>query len=168
MGCVYIPVQNSSEEVRVDFEQLPRDATDILDILKAEQAPLNLWLVFAREYFKQGKIKEFLQILEEGSSSDIDTYYKNVKYDRIAILNALGAYYSNLGKVETKQREKDEYFIQATQYYNKASRIDQDEPTTWVGKGQLLLAKGDLDQSYEVFKIVLEGQQDNVPALLGQ
>lgn len=47
MACVYIPVQNTSEEVRVYLEQLPRDATDILDILKAEQAPLNLWLTFA-------------------------------------------------------------------------------------------------------------------------
>ncbi|KAH7315077.1 hypothetical protein KP509_21G032800 [Ceratopteris richardii] len=168
MACVYIPVQNSSEEVRVDLDELPRDAADILDILKAEQAPLNLWLVFAREYFKQGKIKEFLQILEEGSSPEIDEYYSDVKYDRIAILNALGAYYSNLGKVETKQRERDEYFIRATHYYNKASRIDQDEPTTFVGKGQLLLAKGELDQSSEVFKIVIDGRPDNVPALLGQ
>ncbi len=47
MACVYIPVQNSSEEVRVDLDLLPRDAVDILDILRAEQAPLNLWLVFA-------------------------------------------------------------------------------------------------------------------------
>ncbi|BBN12945.1 RNA polymerase-associated protein CTR9 [Marchantia polymorpha subsp. ruderalis] len=168
MAFVYIPVQNSSEEVRVALDQLPRDATDILDILKAEQAPLNLWLTFAREYFKQGKINEFLLILREGSSPEIDEYYSDVKYDRIAILNALGAYYTNLGKVEQKQREKDEHFISATQFYNRASRIDQDEPTTWVGKGQLLLAKGDLDQSYEVFKIVLDGQPDNVPAVLGQ
>lgn len=129
--------------------------------------------------------------------AEIDDYYSDVKYDRIAILNALGAYYSNLGKVETKQREREEYFIRATHYYNKASRIDQDEPTTFVGKGhlfsyklnvigvingsndvivsacllpagQLLLAKGDLDQSSDVFKIVLDGRPDNVPALLGQ
>lgn len=47
MACVYIPVQNSEEEVRVALDQLPRDATDILDILKAEQAPLDLWLIIA-------------------------------------------------------------------------------------------------------------------------
>ena len=34
--------------------------------------------------------------------------------------------------------------------------------------GQLLLAKGDLDQSSDVFKIVLDGRPDSVPALLGQ
>ncbi|KAM7513045.1 hypothetical protein LguiB_011920 [Lonicera macranthoides] len=168
MACVYIPVQNSEEEVRVSLDQLPRDATDILDILKAEQAPLDLWLIIAREYFKQGKVEQFRQILEEGSSPEIDEYYADVKYERIAILNALGAYHSYLGKIETKQREKEEHFILATQYYNKASRIDMHEPSTWVGKGQLLLAKGEVDQASSAFKIVLDGDRDNVPALLGQ
>ncbi|KAG5559135.1 hypothetical protein RHGRI_008902 [Rhododendron griersonianum] len=168
MASVYIPVQNSEEEVRVVLDQLPRDASDILDILKAEQAPLDLWLIIAREYFKQGKIEQFRQILEEGSSPEIDEYYADVRYERIAILNALGAYYSYLGKIETKQREKEEHFIMATQYYNKASRIDMHEPSTWVGKGQLLLAKGDVEQAFNAFKIVLDGDRDNVSALLGQ
>lgn len=172
-----------------------------------------------REYFKQGKIEQFRQILEEGSSSgtqiydvgnyclsirrklifvsfwqDIDEYYADVKYERIAILNALGAYYSYLGKTETKHREKEEQFILATRYYNKASRIDMHEPSTWVGKGttkflfvlysmftrcrilkcnclltgQLLLAKGEIDNALQAFKIVLDTAPDNVPALLGQ
>ncbi|XP_031267897.1 protein CTR9 homolog isoform X2 [Pistacia vera] len=168
MACVYIPVQNSEEEVRVALDQLPRDASDILDILKAEQAPLDLWLIIAREYFKQGKVEQFRQILEEGSSPEIDEYYADVRYERIAILNALGAYYTYLGKIETKQREKEEHFILATQYYNKASRIDMHEPSTWVGKGQLLLAKGEVEQASSAFKIVLEADRDNVPALLGQ
>ncbi|CAH9084050.1 unnamed protein product [Cuscuta europaea] len=168
MACLYIPVQNSEEEVRVALDQLPRDASDILDILKAEQAPLDLWLIIAREYFKQGKVEQFRQILEEGSSPEIDEYYADVRYDRIAILNALGAYYSYLGKIETKQREKEDHFIMATQYYNRASRIDMHEPSTWVGKGQLLLAKGDIEQAFSAFKIVLDGDRDNVPALLGQ
>ncbi|XP_057971236.1 protein CTR9 homolog isoform X2 [Malania oleifera] len=125
-------------------------------------------LLTKREYFKQGKIEQFRQILEEGSSPEIDEYYADVRYERIAILNALGAYYSYLGKIETKQREKEEHFIQATQYYNKASRIDMHEPSTWVGKGQLLLAKGEIEQAFAAFKIVLDGDHDNIPALLGQ
>ncbi|GMP62680.1 hypothetical protein CsSME_00024683 [Camellia sinensis var. sinensis] len=155
MASVYIPVQNSEEEVRVVLDQLPRDASDILDILKAEQAPLDLWLIIAREYFKQGKIEQFRQILEEGSSPEIDEYYADVRYERIAILNALGAYYSYLGKIETKHREKEEHFIMATQYYNKASRIDMHEPSTWVGKGQHNLSAYDIDN--RVAKFPLDG-----------
>lgn len=71
--------------------------------------------------------------------AEIDEYYAEVRYERIAILNALGAYYSYLGKIETKQREKEDYFIQATKYYNKASRIDMHEPSTWIGKGKTFM-----------------------------
>lgn len=67
--------------------------------------------------------------------AEIDEYYADVKYERIAILNALAAYYTYLGKIETKQRDKEEHFISATQYYNRASRIDAHEPYTWIGKG---------------------------------
>jgi hypothetical protein len=47
MASVYIPVQGTEEEVRVALDHLPHDASDILDILKAEQAPLHLWLIIA-------------------------------------------------------------------------------------------------------------------------
>ncbi|URE20731.1 RNA polymerase-associated protein CTR9 [Musa troglodytarum] len=196
-GVVYIPVQNSEEEVMVALDHLPRDATDMIDILKAEQAPLHLWLIIAvgspsslavyfalfrlcsvvlfnlsnwtlREYFKQGKLDQFRQILEEGSSPEIDEYYADVKYERIAILNALAAYYTYLGKIETKQRDKEEHFISATQYYNRASRIDAHEPYTWIGKGQLYVAKGELQTASESFRIALVEDPNCVPALLGQ
>ncbi|CAA3021314.1 CTR9 homolog [Olea europaea subsp. europaea] len=167
MACLYIPVKSSEEVVQVALDQLPLDATDIIDILKAEQAPLNLWLTIAREYFKQGKLEQFLQILKDGSSPEVDENFADVRYERIAILNALGAYYSYLGKIETKQGEKEEHFITASHYYNKASKIDTREPSTWIGKGQLLLAKGDIDQAFNAFNIVLDGDGNNVPALLG-
>ncbi|KAL6578025.1 Protein CTR9 [Orobanche minor] len=37
MSCVYIPVQNLEEEVRVVLDLQPHDTTGILNILKAEQ-----------------------------------------------------------------------------------------------------------------------------------
>ncbi|KAJ0970982.1 hypothetical protein J5N97_018941 [Dioscorea zingiberensis] len=168
MACVYIPVQNSEEEVRVALDQLPRDASDILDILKAEQAPLDLWLIIAREYFKQGKVEQFRQILEEGSSPEIDEYYADVKYERIAILNALGAYHTYLGKIETNSRAKDDHFAAATDCYNRAARIDPYEPSTWIGKGQLCVARGELNKASDNFKIVLDTDPNSVPALVAK
>ncbi|VAI61183.1 unnamed protein product [Triticum turgidum subsp. durum] len=167
MASVYIPVQGTEEEVRVALDHLPADASDILDILKAEQAPLHLWLIIAREYFKQGKIEQFRQILEEGSGPEIDDYYADVKYERIAILNALGAFHTFLGKAE-KAPQKEVHFKDATQYYNRASRIDETEPSTWIGRGQLCVAKGELQMASDSFKIVLDEDGDNFPALLGQ
>lgn len=40
--------------------------------------------------------------------------------------------------------------------------------TNLMLSGQLLLAKGEVDQASAAFKIVLDGDRDNVPALLGQ
>ena len=59
MACVYISVQNSEEEVRVAPDQLPRDATDILDILMAEQAPLDLWLIIVVRSFSSSSVFDF-------------------------------------------------------------------------------------------------------------
>ena len=44
--CLYIPVRNSDEMVEVSVDDLP-DEEDIIDILKAELAPLDIWLNFA-------------------------------------------------------------------------------------------------------------------------
>lgn len=52
MACVYVPVQNSEEEVRVVLDQLPKEANDMIDILKAEQASLDLWLIIAVGVFR--------------------------------------------------------------------------------------------------------------------
>lgn len=67
-------------EVRVD--ELPKNPADILDIFKAEIAPLAVWIDFAvslfhislmllnnkkLEYYKQGNIEAFLQLLTEGT-----------------------------------------------------------------------------------------------------
>lgn len=68
------------------------------------------------------------------SSAEIDDYYADVKYERIAILNALGAFHTFLGKAE-RAPQKEVHFKDATQYYNRASRIDETEPSTWIGKG---------------------------------
>lgn len=42
-----IPVRGSDENVEVFIDELPEDADDILAILQAEIAPLDIWLKFA-------------------------------------------------------------------------------------------------------------------------
>ncbi|KAL9273403.1 CTR9-like protein [Drosera capensis] len=123
------------EEVRVSFDQRPRDASDIIDILHAEQAPLDIWLIIAREDFRRAKVAQFRQILEDGCSPEIEEHCASMAYERVAILNALGAYYTYLARTETKKKEKDQYMVEAINYYNRASRIDVSQHSTWVGKG---------------------------------
>jgi hypothetical protein len=50
---IFIPVAGSDEVVAVPLAELPAEAEDLLDILKAEEAPLSLWLDFARAYLAE-------------------------------------------------------------------------------------------------------------------
>lgn len=70
-NSILIPVRDSEEVVKVERDQLPDEASDIIDILKAELAPLSIWLEFALEYYKQGKVTQFQEILEEASAPGI-------------------------------------------------------------------------------------------------
>lgn len=56
---LYIPISGSDtavasdEVVAIPLNELPEDVEDILDILRAEEAPLALWLDFAKAYLAQ-------------------------------------------------------------------------------------------------------------------
>jgi RNA polymerase-associated protein CTR9 len=83
--AIMIPVRDSEELVRVNLDELPKDADEIIDILKAEFAPLDIWLKFAvgallivseksgsslsvqLEYYKRGSVENFKLILDEGA-----------------------------------------------------------------------------------------------------
>lgn len=68
----------------------------------------------------------------------------------------------------TKEKEKREQFLQmATDLFNTASQVDIGEATTYVGKGLLLIVKGDLAQAESNFNIALDMGKANVAAILG-
>ena len=63
-----IPIANSDrqEHVVVYLDHLPPDAEDIIDILKAEEAPISLWLDFAKAYLQHEGLDQYLDILKYG------------------------------------------------------------------------------------------------------
>lgn len=60
-GYIMIPVRDSEEFVTVSKDELPPDANDIIDILKAEFAPLDIWLQFAVWFKLINRIFTFAQ-----------------------------------------------------------------------------------------------------------
>lgn len=46
-----IPVKNSDQAVEVFADEIPEDVNDIIDILRAEVAPLDVWLQFAVRFW---------------------------------------------------------------------------------------------------------------------
>lgn len=46
-NCIRIPVRGANQTVEVYTDELPGDYNDVVDVLKAEIAPLDIWLRFA-------------------------------------------------------------------------------------------------------------------------
>lgn len=63
--CISIPVQESDELVVVSTNELPGEPEDLLELLKGELAPLNLWLDFAKAYLASGRVSRRLSAAAE-------------------------------------------------------------------------------------------------------
>ena len=51
-----VPIPGSDEAVEIPLSALPQDSEEVLDVLRAENAPLKLWRDVARAYLaKVGK-----------------------------------------------------------------------------------------------------------------
>ncbi|EGC31227.1 hypothetical protein DICPUDRAFT_50293, partial [Dictyostelium purpureum] len=169
---IYIPIRGVSDQaVRIDCNSLP-SPSELIGVLTSEIAPLDIWLKLATEYYKQDRINEFKEILSVVLTPEIERYYSNDKFDRIAMLNALASYYTQMGSQEKDKSQRDEYFHQATFHFTKADKIDPHQPLTWIGKAVLLLCKGDVERADTNFKQVLDLANKEpalpvLPALLG-
>ena len=178
MATILIPVQGSEEVVEVSCADLPDDANDIVDILQAEMAPLDLWLKFAVEYYKQGKLEQFKLLLDplveleaQGALYDQFGTEPAVKTQFIAILNALAGYHMVGATRERDKQRKKAGFDQAKKYYDAADIIDVKDGRAMLGvavldlcQGQLVKAEKRLDLAAQFYHGAKSG---NVPALLG-
>ena len=177
-GVINIPVRDSDEFVEVNADELPDDPDEILDILKGEMAPLDLWLRVAVEYYKQGKLEQFKLLLDplveleaQGALYDQFGTEPAVKTQFIAILNALAGYHMVGATRERDKQRKKAGFDQAKKYYDAADIIDVKDGRAMLGvavldlcQGQLVKAEKRLDLAAQFYHGAKSG---NVPALLG-
>jgi RNA polymerase-associated protein CTR9 len=95
-GTILIPVHQSTEVIEVQISELPDDVGEVQEILMNELAPLEVWLRFAVEYYRQGKhdsfLKMFQPLLDEEDRGNLFVQFGDTKQTReqfLAILNAL-------------------------------------------------------------------------------
>ena len=71
MSTLAIPIHGSKDEsVVVQKDALPDDPEEIMMILASELAPLKLWLEFGVSYYQQGKIEQFVNVMEVSVGED--------------------------------------------------------------------------------------------------
>jgi tetratricopeptide (TPR) repeat protein len=92
-----------------------------------------------------------------------------LKRERIAVLNSLAAHFAGLAAAESDATERDRLFAEATTQLNKADTVDGSHPLALVGKGAVMLARGDLGRAQQLFSVAANYSKGrSVPALLGQ
>jgi RNA polymerase-associated protein CTR9 len=102
----------------------------------------------------------------------VDHHYRDDKSTLIAIFNSLAAHYTRVARlipaVSNEKTRKTSTFNLATNLFNKADNIDAREEITWVGKGVMMLFRGDFDKAAKQFVTVLGQNPHNLPALVGR
>ncbi|KDO20309.1 hypothetical protein SPRG_14444 [Saprolegnia parasitica CBS 223.65] len=163
-----IPVHKSDEIVEMFSDELPEDANDIMEILRAEIAPLEVWLNFAVEYYLQGKVAQFEQIFDQATMSDADEIYHDeaARMSRLKILNAWACHHINTMWKEDDDRKREVPSQKAAALFQKADRIDPQCITTLTGKALMFMAKGEDERAERFLRTVLQVQPENLSAIL--
>lgn len=52
--CITVAVRGRSEVIQIFYHELPEDPSDVIEVLRAELAPLETWCEFALAYDAQG------------------------------------------------------------------------------------------------------------------
>ena len=52
-NSLLVPIPGSDEAVEISLSSLPQDSEEVLDVLRAENAPLKLWRDVARAYMAE-------------------------------------------------------------------------------------------------------------------
>lgn len=126
--------------------------------LRLENAPPENWQELATEIYRLGGIDDSLSILREASSLQSQD-----NIGRISVLNSMGTLYSIKSR---SNHDSDKDGQRAMHCYNRASRIDTKQPSTWSLKAQLMLSKGEFDQAVSMSNISLKLNPDHVLAHL--
>eukprot|EP00967_Tisochrysis_lutea_P038177 scaffold45777_cov31-Tisochrysis_lutea.AAC.1 len=147
-------------------------------------APLDLWLRFAVEYYTQGRIDHFrnllkplLELAEQPSERPYE--YENMLFEQfgsdtkvktqfVAILNALASCHVAIASRDRDKPSRKQGFEQAKRYFQWAQKIDLLNPGSMVGEAMLLLSQGDLERAAAKLDSAADYCGSNVPVLLGK
>ncbi|KAL0484227.1 RNA polymerase-associated protein CTR9 [Acrasis kona] len=171
---IQIPVRDSDEVVEVKISELPEEVDDVIGVLQAELAPLDIWIQFAIEYYKQNNEQNFEEIMNEANKipqATIDEKYADQLDSRIRCLNILAGHYiekSKMLKSSEKEMERDSFNTKATTLLNQAESIYHSHPSTFISRGVMYLQKSEFDRAETQFDTALVNDPKNIPAMLGR
>eukprot|EP00162_Nutomonas_longa_P015966 comp22457_c0_seq1/m.55291 comp22457_c0_seq1/g.55291 ORF comp22457_c0_seq1/g.55291 comp22457_c0_seq1/m.55291 type:complete len:1117 (+) comp22457_c0_seq1:115-3465(+) len=167
---LYIPIRGSDHFVAVSSSDLPL-VDNVVNVLRAELAPLNIWNKIAVAYRNAGRIDDFVAIMNIATAEDVgklDVYARDPQ-GRVGVLNTFAGHFIEESDRETDAEKKRIALDSAAEKYNRADKIDDLNRSTWLGKGMFLLKKGKLKEAGEALSSTLKAEESHgitVPAHL--
>ena len=100
---IVIPVRGSTSTVEIFNDELPDVSTNVINLLRAELAPLRTWCEFAVAYHNQGREEQFREVLlgvvEAFDVYEMQDFYRRepgvFEAGRLRVLNLLAASATN-------------------------------------------------------------------------
>lgn len=153
---IIIPVRGSANTVEVFNDELPESPTDVIDLLRAELAPLDTWCEFAVAYHCQGRRDQFREVLQSVVDA-FDVYEMQDFYRRepnqftkgqLRILNLLAAAATTSFVKEQLRRDvRDAWRHKALEYIGRADKLATNCPQTWLVKALFWIGEYHRDDS---------------------
>lgn len=170
-STLYIPISGSGECISLSVSSLPRDSREVSDLLGSELADPELWVGVALAYLQQDNPQAFETMLREFTQEEAQHAYGDDRYraGRIKIFNTLAAYETRKAALSAAGQEQEAAYNHAIDLYNRSADLDASTTLTWIGKGVLMLAKGNMDDAQSAFNsaIMADTSKDNALARLG-
>ena len=152
---LYIPARGDSDLTVVLPWTDMKDAELVVDLFKAEEAPLHFWIDAARVYYNKGLAAQYAIMLKELTSDDVGEHYgESGKVQRVQAFCALAETKIEEAKAAKNHSERESALVAAQNYLSSAAAIDPSCEVTeqWFAIGQLQLAK----EEYPKAKISFE------------
>ncbi|MCJ1422133.1 hypothetical protein MMC29_000012 [Sticta canariensis] len=168
MGEDKIRVITGEEVVEIPFKELPAEAEDVIELLKAEEAPLSLWVESAKAYLQAGLVQQFLQIVTEGTGAEVEEHFgASSTHERIQLLCALGSYHTTLGGTQKDRAAQNSHFATASSLFSRALTVSYQELLPHLGLGQLALARRDYVAAQRSFEEAIRHKNNGRQSIAG-
>ena len=166
---IEIPLRDSDEVIELGLDQLP-EGEEVLAILIQENCPLHVWIRLAIGYYQQGKVSDFVRILETARGAGAaNSNYKAYEKDLLRALDTLAAHYVQMANKEKSKELKKELCAKATTLYTSADKISMYDSEHLLSRAYFCLLEADkLDQADAQFNFVLTTNPSNIAALMGK
>uniref|UniRef100_A0A7S2ZZL2 Uncharacterized protein n=1 Tax=Rhodosorus marinus TaxID=101924 RepID=A0A7S2ZZL2_9RHOD len=153
---VYIPLRESDQTLVLSSSKLPSDVYDVIEILRSEAAPRDVWTKVGRLFNSASRLSDCIRILEDALRPEMEALLSSMESDgsrKVELLVSLAGAYIIQG-LESSEKEADYQHMleQAGSVLNQAEALNVNNPLLWEAKAWKEFYNNNLDRARSFFE----------------